>query len=251
MVDRTRGTPAYRQVADDIRAKINAGEYAPGTQLPSERDLVEAYQVSRPTVRDAIGVLRAEGVVVAEHGRGVFVRSAVSLVRLARLSRAAREANRSAFLGDAAASGLTPNVQVKIYFEPADKRAAELLGVEVGTELCVRDRVMGVDGAIVQLAVSRLPRTITKGTAIEHEHTGTGGVHSRLEEAGHRLEHFTETVGARMPTPTEASTLQLLPGTPVITVTRVAYDVDGRPVEMNDMVLAADRYELAYDIPAD
>lgn len=40
-------------------------------------------------------------------------------------------------------------------------------------------------------------------------------------------------------------------GVPVVTVTRVAYSEDGTPVEMNDMVLAGDRYELSYEWPAD
>lgn len=251
VIDRTSGVPAYRQVADHIRAQIDTGEYPPGAKLPSERDLVESYGVSRPTIRDAIGLLRAEGVVIAEHGRGVFVRPTGGLVRLSRLSRAARQANRSAFLGDAAAGGFTATVRVKIYFDSADDRAAELLGVEPGTELCVRDRVMSADGVAVQLAVSRLPRTITKGTAIEHEDTGVGGVHSRLEEAGYPVGHFTETVGARMPTPVESSALQITSGTPILTVTRVAYAMDDTPLEVNDIVLAADRYELAYDIPAE
>lgn len=250
MVDRTSGLPAYRQVADDLRAKIGTGELAPGAKLPSERELVDVYGVSRPTIRDAIGLLRSEGVVIAEHGRGVFVRRPVPMVRLARLSRAAREANRSAFLGDAAAAGFTPDVRVRIYFEPATERVAGLLDIEPGAEVCVRDRVMLGDGVPRQLAISRLPRAITKGTAIEHEDTGVGGVHARLEDVGYRLANHPETVGARMPTPAEVSTLQLAPGVPVLTVTRVTYAVDGTPVEVNDMVLPADRYELAYDVPA-
>ena len=251
MVDRTSGVPAYRQVADDLRERIGGGEYAPGDKLPSERDLVETYGVSRPTVRDAIGLLRSEGAVVAEHGRGVYVRPATSLVRLSRLSRAARGENRSAFMGDAAAAGFPPTVAVRIRFERADDRTVELLGVALGAELCVRDRVMSADGVAVQLAVSRLPRAVTKGTAIERENTGTGGVHARLEDAGHVLGYFAETVGARMPTPAEASTLQLGPGTPVLTVTRVAYGIDGEALELNDMVMPADRYQLSYELPAD
>lgn len=54
-----------------------------------------------------------------------------------------------------------------------------------------------------------------------------------------------------MPTPDEASLLQLADGVPVITVTRVAYCEDGTPLEMNDMTLAADRYQLQYEWPAD
>ncbi len=253
MIDRYSGVPAYRQVADDIRAKINAGEYGPGDQLPSERDLVDAYGVSRPTIRDAIGLLRTDGVVIAEHGKGVFVRSAPPVIRLAmsRLSRTEREANRGAFLGDAATGGFTPTSAVRIYFEPADVRVADLLGVDPGTEVCVRDRVMSANDVPVQLSMSRLPRTLTAGTAIEQENAGSGGSYARLEEAGHRLAYFTETVGARMPTPAEASTLQLTAGTPVVTVTRIAFTTTDTPVEVNDIVMAADRFALVYKIPAD
>ncbi|WP_284746465.1 GntR family transcriptional regulator [Amycolatopsis sp. RTGN1] len=253
MVDRTSGMPAFRQVAADLREKITAGEYSPGEQLPSERDLVDSYGVSRPTIREAVNLLRSEGLVTAEHGRGVFVRPPASIQRVARtrLSREARERNRGAFLADAAARGFTPSTSVKIRFEQADARAAAHLAVDEGTEVTVRDRVMRADGLVVQLAVSRLPRTLTRDTAIEQVDTGPGGAYARLEEAEHRIGSFAEHVGARMPTPDEASLMQLAVGVPVITVTRVAFGENGTPLEMNDMVLAADRYELSYEWPAD
>lgn len=245
--------PAFRQVAADLREKITAGAYAPGEQLPSERDLVDSYGVSRPTIREAVNLLRSEGLVTAEHGRGVFVRPPASIQRVARtrLSREARERNRGAFLADAAARGFTPSTSVKIRFEQADARAAAHLAVDEGTEVTVRDRVMRADGLVVQLAVSRLPRQLTRDTAIEQVDTGPGGAYARLEEAGHRIGSFAEHVGARMPTPDEASLMQLAVGVPVITVTRVAFGEDGTPLEMNDMVMAADRYELSYEWPAD
>ncbi|KOX13345.1 transcriptional regulator [Saccharothrix sp. NRRL B-16348] len=251
MIDKTSGVPAYRQVATDIRAKIESGEYAPGAPIPSERTLVDQYGVSRPTIRDAIALLRQEGALIAEHGRGVFVRPRATVQRLSRsrLSRDARTANRGAFLGDASAGGFTPSTTVKIRFEPADERTADLLGLDAGEEVTVRDRVMRADGLAVMLAVSRLPRSITRGTAIEEVNTGPGGAYARLEENGHTLTHFEEIVSARMPTPEEASILQLSSGVPVVRVTRVAYA--GRAVEVNDMTLASDRYELIYHIPAD
>jgi GntR family transcriptional regulator len=253
MVDRRSGVPAFRQVAADIRQKISAGDYAPGEQLPSERELVETYDVSRPTVRDAINMLRTEGLVTSEHGRGVFVRPPASIQRIARtrLSREARKRNRGAFLADAAARGFTPSTSVKIRFEQADARTAAHLDIPEGAEITVRDRVMRADGLVVQLAVSRLPRELTRGTAIEEVNTGPGGAYARLEDAGHRLGSYVEHVGARMPRPDESTLLQLADGVPIITVTRVAYTVEGQPVEMNDMVLAADRYELSYEWPAD
>lgn len=253
MVDRTSGVPAFRQVAADIRNKITEGEYAPGSRLPSERALVDTYGVSRPTVRDAVNLLRTEGLLIAEHGRGVFIRPAATIHRLARtrLARHAREHDKGAFRGDAEEAGLTPSSSVTVRFEPADARTAQQLALTEGDEITVRDRVMSVDGTTVQLATSRLPRTLTRDTAIERTDTGSGGIYARLDDAGHTISRFAEHVGARMPTPDEVSALQLAPGTPVITVTRVAYSGDESPVEMNDMVLPADRYELAYSWEAD
>ncbi|WP_086781373.1 GntR family transcriptional regulator [Crossiella equi] len=253
MIDKASGVPAYRQVASALRHKIDAGEYAPGSRLPSERELIDDFGVSRITIREAIGLLRVEGLVVAEHGKGVFVRPPQHVQRLSRsrLTRAAREENKGFFLGDAAANNFTPSVTVKITTEPASEEHAAVLGVEAGTELLVRERVMRANGLAIQLATSRLPRSITQGTQIEQVETGPGGSYARLEEAGHRLGYFEETVRTRMPTQEEASVLQLLAGTPVLVVRRVAYDEDGRAVEVNDMVMSGDRYELSYEIPAD
>ncbi|RSM60599.1 transcriptional regulator [Amycolatopsis sp. WAC 01376] len=253
MMDRTSGVPAFRQVATDLRKKIHAGEYPPGAKLPSERELIDTYGVSRPTVREAVNLLRSEGVVNVEHGRGVFVRPPSNIQRLARsrLSRAARERNEGAFLAEAAAKGFAASSNVKVRFERADERAAEFLRVDAGTELTVRDRVMRADGLVAQLAVSRLPRELTRGTLIEKVNTGEGGAYARLEEAGHTIGSFAEHVGARMPKPDEVTLLQLSGGVPVMTITRVAYSTDGRPLEMNDIVLPANLYELTYEWPAE
>ncbi|GAA5073586.1 DNA-binding GntR family transcriptional regulator [Thermocatellispora tengchongensis] len=64
----------YRQIADDLRAQIEVGEIAPGAAVPSEAELRERYAASRNTVRQALAVLQGEGLIVAEHGRGRFVR---------------------------------------------------------------------------------------------------------------------------------------------------------------------------------
>ncbi|WP_425426492.1 GntR family transcriptional regulator [Amycolatopsis australiensis] len=192
--------------------------------------------------------------VVVDRTSGVpaFVRPSAAIRRIApsRLSREARERNRGAFLADAAAGGFEASTSAEIRFEPAGARVAGHLAVDEGTEVTVRDRVMRADGVVVQLAVSRLPRELTRDTAIENVDTGPGGTYARLEEAGHEIGSFAEHVGARMPTPAEATRLQLSDGVAVITVTRIAYAVGGTPLEMNDMVLAADRYELSYEWPA-
>ncbi|WP_081655318.1 GntR family transcriptional regulator [Amycolatopsis orientalis] len=166
-----------------------------------------------------------------------------------RLSRAARAKNRAAFLADAEGSGFIPSASVEVRFERADARVAQKLAIDEGAEVTVRDRVLRADGRVVQLSVSRLPRELTRGTGVEEADTGPGGTYARLEEAGHPPASFVEQVGARMPTAAERA---LLPaGAPVLTVTRVALKEDGSPLEVNDMVLVADRYQLSYAWLAD
>jgi DNA-binding FadR family transcriptional regulator len=63
----------YESIAADLAAKITAGEYLVGRRLPSERDLAQAYQVSRPTVREAIIALEIDGLVEVRLGSGVYV----------------------------------------------------------------------------------------------------------------------------------------------------------------------------------
>lgn len=63
----------YRQVADQLRALIDSGEYVVGSRLPTERDLAEQLKVSRPTVREALIALEVEGRVRIRVGSGIYV----------------------------------------------------------------------------------------------------------------------------------------------------------------------------------
>ena len=73
-INRGAFEPAYAQLAGILRQSMAAGILRPGDQLPSEAQLVERYQVSPMTVRRAINILVDQGVVVAEQGRGTFVK---------------------------------------------------------------------------------------------------------------------------------------------------------------------------------
>src|SRR4029079_11569906 len=68
-----RVAPLYYQVQHTISQRITRGEYAAGTQLPSESELSRELGVSRVTVREALRVLAQENVVVKVQGRGTFV----------------------------------------------------------------------------------------------------------------------------------------------------------------------------------
>ncbi|MEQ7005280.1 winged helix-turn-helix domain-containing protein [Actinopolymorpha sp. B17G11] len=74
MIDPTADRALFRQLADELRRQIAAGELAPGERLPSEGALGQHYHLARTAVRSALGVLRAEGLVESVRGLGWVVR---------------------------------------------------------------------------------------------------------------------------------------------------------------------------------
>ncbi|MEQ4204869.1 GntR family transcriptional regulator [Actinopolymorpha sp. B9G3] len=74
MLDRRSHVPLHVQLADLLRKRISSGDLAPGDRLPSESDLSQTYDVSRPTIRKTLAALRFEGLIESELGTGHFVR---------------------------------------------------------------------------------------------------------------------------------------------------------------------------------
>ena len=65
--------PPYRQLGAIIRGRVESGELAPGAWLPAILAMAAEYQVSVPTVRKALDLLKSEGVVVGVPGYGTFI----------------------------------------------------------------------------------------------------------------------------------------------------------------------------------
>lgn len=253
LTDPTSGVPVFRQMADQLREEIASGSLRPGALLPSERMLMDRYGVARGTVRQALQVLKAEGLVEARHGKGVFVRTRPLVFRVAsdRFSRERRRASKDAFAAEAEAHGLSWRQELHyVGTTPATKVVAARLGVPVGETVFVRRRRMWAGDMPMQLADSYFPYSMVKGSPITEEDTGPGGTYARIEDLGHELARFREELTARMPSPEEASSLRLSPGIPVVALVRTAFDTEGVAVEVFDSVLSADKYAFAYEFPA-
>ena len=253
-VDPLSDRPVYRQIADIVRARITAGDLGSGEQLPSERELMDSFASSRGTVRQAVAVLKAEGLIQVEHGRGAYVRHRPPVRRLSydRFARRHRDAGKAAYLAEMEAENRQASVEViRVERDQAPTSAAVALGLAVGDPVLVRARRYLADGFPMELATSYIPWALAEGTAMTQVNPGPGGIYARLEEGGHLLGSFTEDVAARMPTPEEAHALRLASGTPVLHLVRTAFDRDGLPLEVCDTVMAADRYVLSYALPAE
>ena len=252
-IDPSSDRAVYKQIADHLRAAIGRERLGPGDQLPSEAQLMAHYGVARMTARNALRLLQDEGLITAEHGRGVYVRARPPVRRLAsdRFAQRHRKDGKAAFLAEAEESGARPDVDmIKVSTAKPPAEVAGLLRLGGKERVVIRSRRYLLDGRPVETAVSYIPAGLAEGTAITDPNPGPGGIYARLEESGHTLERFTEEVSARMPSPDEARALALPPGVPVFRLVRTAYDTDDRPVEVCDTIMAADAYLLEYDLPA-
>ncbi|GAA1385736.1 GntR family transcriptional regulator [Kitasatospora putterlickiae] len=243
--------PKYQRIADTLKAAIDAGEYRAGDRLPGENDLMDTYGVARMTARQALGVLRSEGIAEARRGAGVFVRDFRPLRRrgIQRLAQGQWGSGRSIWSADTAHRDLVVD-QVAVTEQGAPEHVARVLGVDPGAPMCVRHRRFVLDGKPVLLSTSYLPAGLVAGTAITRENTGPGGTYARLAEIGAKPVHFREEVRSRMPSADEASRLDLSAGTPVILICRTAFADEGQVVELNEMTLDAASYVLEYDFDA-
>lgn len=251
-VDRAVDSPPYRQIAGMLRGAISSGRLPPGERLPSETELIEHFGVARMTVRQAVQELRSEGLVVAEQGRGVFVRETPQIRRLAsdRFTRKHR-IDGTAMTAEAEDPGHSPQVDGSVVSrEKPNPLAAERLQVRANAKVVVWSRRYLIDGRPVETAVSYLPLAVADDARIKQGDIGPGGIYARLEESGHPLARFTEEVTARLPTPEERRALQLESGAPVLSVARTAYDTNGAAVEVCASVKVASAYVLEYEFPA-
>lgn len=245
------GSPKYQRVADDLRARIKAGEFPEG-RLPVERDLVTQYApISQGTIRQALGKLRDEGLIESRVGSGVYVRSWQPIVRnaLKRLTSEQWGEGRSMWDVDVENRDLEVR-DVQIEQLPAEPAVARALNLPEGELVWRRNRKYVVDGVAVMRATEYIPDDLARGTRITQVDTGPGGVYARLADAGHAPVRYREEVQSRPPSTAEADDLQVRAPSPVAEVVRYAFDSADRVLTVNRMILDASRYLLQYDFPA-
>src|SRR4051794_32362494 len=104
----------YEDIVEELRAAILGGELEAAERLQSENQLAERFGTTRPTVRRAIALLKAEGLVSTEQGRGAFVRAKphVRLLLSGAAFRRHRRAGVSGFSAQVLEQGQTPEQRV-------------------------------------------------------------------------------------------------------------------------------------------
>jgi GntR family transcriptional regulator len=245
----------YHDIVEDLRGAILEGRLAAGEKVPSENELAERYKTSRPTVRRAIALLKAEGLVNTAQGRGVFVRPKphVRLLLSGQAFRRHRREGRSGFNAQVEEQGQRPEQQLlEVGRTKAPQDVAARLDLKENESVVVRRRLFRVNGEAVALVDSYYPREIADGTALAKRERIPGSAYRLIEDPSgpirRRLKRSVDDLVCRMPTPREVDVLQLDQGVPVVRILRTVYDGEGRPVEVQDSVAAADKHQFRYEV---
>jgi GntR family transcriptional regulator len=243
-----RQTAMYQQLADRLADDIANGEFAPGSKLPSETELIETYGVSRPTVRQAVAELRKMGLVVSEHGKGSFVRQ--QAIPASVLERTIYRVGKAYVRGETPFSDADgPSVDR----ESVTGQTATLLQRDDPCACFVVDRLMRDEDTGAR-ATHRLVLpldVVDEAPELENApDTPPGKIYDHLAAAGHTLE-WTETVTARNPLPEERTTLHMPESAPVLITYRLTLDADtGRPLLLEELAASADSTALTFRLTA-
>lgn len=242
-------THRYQQIADELRAAIDAGRYPPGARLPGAQALASSHGVAPLTARQALRVLRNEGLIETRKGAAARVIDFRPIRRrgIQRLSREQWEFGKSIWAADDQRP-LTVDVSVDVGTPPT--HISELLELGEGEAACIRSRRYVLDERPVAFAISYLPHHLVEGTAITRVDTGAGGTYARLSEIGHAPAYFREEVRSRLPLAEEAERLDMPTERSVLRVFRTAFEETGAVVEITDMTLDSAAYVLDYSFSA-
>ncbi|WP_407842099.1 GntR family transcriptional regulator (plasmid) [Streptomyces sp. DSM 116496] len=234
----------HQRIADDLKAAITAGDYGPGDRLPGENALAAQYNVAALTARQALKLLRTEGLIETKKGAGARVIAFHPIRRHSGLHGPPAPQGAGMSIREADEDRNT-TIDVSVQKAEAPAQVAQALGLSEGEFVCIRSRRFIVDGRPVRLESSYFPLALLGGSALPVD-LGEGSTHAVLSEFGHAPVHVREEVRSRQPTLQEATALGMPLERSVLKVHRIAVDKDGRAVEMSDTTLDSAAYVLSY-----
>lgn len=232
--NRSHPLPLWAQVCTDLRRRIDLDEFT--NNFPGEFDLTEQYGVSRHTIREALRVLRSEGILKSERGRGtsLHVRNySQNLGALYSLFQTITE------------EGVTQSSTVRRLALTTNHTVAQELGVDPGTELVVLERVRWANGEPLAHDTSWLLASETR-QLLESDFTVNSLYFELRKQCGVHMNGGKERINAQ-PAPRHiASLLSLPPGVALFAIERLGA-TNNRAIEWRETFIRGDRFTLEVD----
>lgn len=227
-------TPLYVQLMDELETSIRNGVYKPGDKIMTEAEMAREYGVSLITVRKAVGSLMEKGLVVRKQGKGTFVTKPKYSRNMKKLQ---------SFTEMCEQMGVKPGAQVlENRLIMADKKVADRLGIEPGSNVVYISRLRLADGEPVQVEKSYFP---LKYAFLLEEDLNNGSMFECLKEkAGAKVASSEKMIELCRATAEEAALMDVKKGDYLLFVKSTAYDENGEPMYAGIQLINGDRFSL-------
>ncbi len=236
-------SPLYQQIKTLILQSLQSGEWKPGDTIPSELELAARYRVSQGTVRKAIDELAADNLLVRRQGKGTFVATHAEQHIQYRFLRLQPDA------GDRASEGPAERQILECRRLRAPAEIARALGLRSGEPVLEVRRVLSFHGTPTILEDLWLPGAPFKGLTIETLAQDQGPMYALFETRfGVRMVRAEEKLRAVSADEAAAHCLQVPPGTPLLSVERLAYTYNDVPMELRRGLYRTDRHHYRNEL---
>ncbi|WP_175672304.1 GntR family transcriptional regulator [Burkholderia ambifaria] len=226
--------PLYVQIKDTLRARILDGTYAPHSRMPSEHELCAMFDVSRITVRQALGDMQKEGLLFKLHGKGTFVSKPKAFQNVTWLQGFA-EAMSS--MGYEIVNQLRSVRTVK-----ADRHLATKLNVPEGAPLVEIYRVRLLNREPVSLEQTWVPEAL--GKRLAGADLATRDIFLILEnDCGVPLGHADVSIDAILADDEIVDALRVEESSPVLRIERLTHDASGTPIDYEHLYFRGDAFQ--------
>lgn len=238
-INRRSALPLYQQIYEQLRGRIASGQLKPGDALPTEVDLIEQYQVSRATIRQAMDALVRDGLIYRERGRGTFVAHPTVQQGLTRVI---------SFTEDMRSRGFEPGSRVlAAQLVPATEAMASRLAIAPGEELACIERLRLADGEPMSVEVSHLVHRLCPGI-LQHDYAANPLRQMLEQHYDIRIAQATQAIRAVEAPKALAEVLSVRRGAALLFIERISYAQSGVPVELLYLYHRGDRYVLYNDL---
>ncbi|MFQ8695986.1 MAG: GntR family transcriptional regulator [Alitiscatomonas sp.] len=227
-------TPLYVQLMEELETSIRNGVYKPGDKIMTEAEMAREYGVSLITVRKAVGSLMEKGLVVRKQGKGTFVTKPKYSRNMKKLQ---------SFTEMCEQMGVKPGARVlENRLIAADKKVADRLGIEPGSNVVYLSRLRLADGEPVQVEKSSFP---LKYAFLLEEDLNDGSMFECLKEkAGAKVASSEKMIELCRATAEEAALMDVKKGDYLLFVKSTAYDENGEPMYAGIQLINGDRFSL-------
>lgn len=237
--------PKYLELKEWLLRGMLDGRFRPGTALPSENELSQQFQVSRITVRQALDLLRAGGLVSSHQGKGYFVRNISAMQDLGRLQGFGEMMEP---LGVDTRSQVLSAAVVE-----APAKVARALNVKRGDGVVKIERLRIAAGVTLSVDLSYFPLDV--GRPLLDLDLQRVDIFKLIEtDLGIEIGFADITMsvveaGVELCAPVPAVDLPFTPGAPVIHIERLTYAMDGRPIDFESLYAPAGSHRFKARIP--